>query len=136
MHKFAKLPKIMELEARASAIPGQLLVAQWRFLQYLRVSFLFQIPAVQLALSFFQRDKNMATQIPPPPQYDSPGDEPLAIPARLTLEQPFQLDRGLVKRLRRREVNAKEAFTIRDASGAYYRSSLKECDEQHGLALP
>jgi len=62
---------------------------------------------------------------PPPPvsaaptQYESPGDDPLAIPSRLTLEKPFRLDRGLIKRLKHREVNAKEAFTIRDASGVY-----------------
>jgi 16S rRNA (uracil1498-N3)-methyltransferase len=38
--------------------------------------------------------------------------------------------------LRRREVNAKEAFTIRDASGVYFRVSLKECDARGGVALP
>lgn len=69
-------------------------------------------------------------------QYAASGDEPLAIPSRLTLDQPFQLDRGLMKRLRLREVNTKEAFTIRDASGTYFRASLKESTDRGGLALP
>src|SRR6266850_3093006 len=69
-------------------------------------------------------------------QYEAPGDEPLAVASRLTLEKPFRLDRDLVQRLRRRKVNAKEAFTIGDASGVYFRASLKECDERGGVALP
>jgi 16S rRNA (uracil1498-N3)-methyltransferase len=69
-------------------------------------------------------------------RYDAPGDEPLAVALRLTLQKPFRLDRRLVRRLRHREVNAKEAFTIRDASGAYFRASLKECDTHGGVALP
>src|SRR5258705_1709057 len=77
---------------------------------------------------------------PPSPgaaaRYEAAGDEPLALSSRLTLQEPFRLDRGLVKRLRRREVNAKEAFTIRDASGVYFRASLKECDDRGGVALP
>jgi len=35
-----------------------------------------------------------------------------------------------------REVNATEAFTVRDASGDYFRASLKEYDAKGGLALP
>ncbi len=42
----------------------------------------------------------------------------------------------MVKRLKLREVNAKEAFTIRDGSAAWFRASLKECDADGGLALP
>jgi 16S rRNA (uracil1498-N3)-methyltransferase len=68
--------------------------------------------------------------------YAAPGDEPLAIPMRLALEQPFHLDRGLMKRLRLREINAKEAFTIRDGSGTYFRASLKESTDRGGVALP
>ncbi|HZN65244.1 MAG TPA: hypothetical protein VFB66_08060, partial [Tepidisphaeraceae bacterium] len=55
--------------------------------------------------------------------------------ATLTLDQPFRFDRGLAKRLRMREVNAKEAFTLRDASGVYFRASLKEYDAKGGLAV-
>src|SRR2546421_12996348 len=73
---------------------------------------------------------------PGPMNIDAPADEPLALTSRLTLETPFRLDRGLIKRLRRREVNATEAFTIRDSTGAYFRASLKEYDERSGLALP
>lgn len=69
-------------------------------------------------------------------RYDSPGDEPLAIASRLTLQQPFRIDRVLVKRLKHREVNAKEAFTIRDASGGWFRASFKECTADGGWALP
>ena len=67
--------------------------------------------------------------------YDAPGDEPLAVATPLTLDQPFRFDRGLAKRLLRREVNAKEAFTIRDGSGAYFRASVKEYDPKGGLAV-
>jgi 16S rRNA (uracil1498-N3)-methyltransferase len=77
---------------------------------------------------------------PPPPasigRYDAPGDEPLAIASRLTLQEPFRIDRPLARRLEKREVNTKEAFTIRDASDRYFRASLKELDADGGLALP
>src|SRR5205814_246803 len=66
----------------------------------------------------------------------APGDEPLATPAALTLDEPFRFDRGLAKRLRMREVNATEAFTVRDASGGYFRASLKEYDAKGGRAVP
>ena len=69
-------------------------------------------------------------------RYDAPGDEPLAIASRVTLQEPFRIDRALVKRLERREVNPKEAFTIRDESGGYFRASLKESNADGGLALP
>jgi len=69
-------------------------------------------------------------------RYDAPGDEPLAIASRLTLQEPFRLDRALVKRLRLREVNTKEAFTIRDGSGTWFRAAFKESDSDGGLALP
>src|SRR5215210_1823486 len=49
---------------------------------------------------------------PPAGRSAAPGDEPLAIPATLTLGEPFRFDRGLAKRLRMREVNATEAFTL------------------------
>jgi 16S rRNA (uracil1498-N3)-methyltransferase len=68
-------------------------------------------------------------------RYSAPGDEPLAVAAPLTLDQPFRFDRGLAKRLRMREVNASEAFTLRDASGTYCRASVKEYDARGGLAV-
>lgn len=71
----------------------------------------------------------------PTSQYTAAGDEPLAVPGILALDEPFRFDRGLAKRLRMREVNAKEAFTLRDGSGAYFRASLKEYDAKGGTAV-
>jgi 16S rRNA (uracil1498-N3)-methyltransferase len=68
-------------------------------------------------------------------RYSAAGDEALAVAANLALDQPFRFDRGLAKRLRMREVNAKEAFTLRDATGAWFRASLKEYDTKGGLAV-
>ena len=68
-------------------------------------------------------------------RYDAPGDEPLAVSAPLALDEPFRFDRGFAKRLRMREVNATEAFTLRDASGAWLRASLKEYDAKGGWAV-
>jgi 16S rRNA (uracil1498-N3)-methyltransferase len=68
-------------------------------------------------------------------RYGAPGDEPLSVPAALALDEPFRFDRGLAKRLRMRAVNATEAFTVRDASGAYYRTSLQAYDARGGSAI-
>jgi len=68
-------------------------------------------------------------------QYAAAGDEPLAVPGILSIDEPFRFDRGLAKRLRMREVNAKEAFTLRDGSGVYFRASLKEYDSKGGTAV-
>ena len=67
--------------------------------------------------------------------YAAAGDEPLAVPATLKINEPFRFDRGLAKRLRMREMNAKEAFTLCDGSGAWFRASLKEYDGRGGLAV-
>jgi 16S rRNA (uracil1498-N3)-methyltransferase len=75
-------------------------------------------------------------QAPASGRYAAPGDEPMAIAATLALDEPFRFDRGLAKRLRMREVNASEAFTLRDATGAYFRASLKEYDKKGGRAVP
>ncbi len=69
-------------------------------------------------------------------RYDAPGDEPIATDRRLTLQEPFPIEREWVKRLERRDVNVKEAFTIRDGSGGYYRVSVKELHSAGGLAVP
>jgi len=86
------------------------------------------------------RSRGGAPQTSPPQglvsaHYAAPGDEPLSYPATLTLNEPFRFDRGLAKRLRMREVNASEAFTLRDASGTYFRASVKEYDAKGGLAI-
>jgi 16S rRNA (uracil1498-N3)-methyltransferase len=69
-------------------------------------------------------------------RYDAAGDEVMGIAARITLQEPFRIERALVKRLERREVNVKEAFTVRDESGGYFRASLKELNAEGGWALP
>ena len=53
----------------------------------------------------------------------------------LKLGTPFAFDRSLARRLIRREVNAKEAFTVKDASGVFYRASVKELAEYGGSAV-
>jgi 16S rRNA (uracil1498-N3)-methyltransferase len=63
------------------------------------------------------------------------GDEALAVATPLVLDEPFRFDRGLAKRLRMREINATEAFTLRDASGAYFRASVKAYDDRGGTAV-
>ena len=74
-------------------------------------------------------------QAPAGGRCDAPGDEPLAVPAALALGTPFRFDRGLAKRLRVREVNATEAFSLRDGSGTYFRASVKEYDAKGGWAV-
>ena len=69
-------------------------------------------------------------------RYAAAGDPPLAIEARLTLQEPFRLGRDLARRLERRGVNAKEAFTIRDGSGDFVRASLRELTVDGGSAIP
>src|SRR5580704_1573201 len=68
-------------------------------------------------------------------RYGAPGDEPMAVDVRLKLNQPFKIERSLVKRLKQREINVKEAFTLRDLSGAYFRASLKELHGGGGRAV-
>jgi 16S rRNA (uracil1498-N3)-methyltransferase len=85
------------------------------------------------------RDKGPDPRPQPPVstgRYDAPGDEPIAIEPRLTLQEPFRIERALVKRLEHRDINPKEAFTIRDGSASYFRASLKELSANGGWALP
>lgn len=69
-------------------------------------------------------------------RYAAKGDPALQIASHLTLQEPFTLERPLVERLALRGINVKEAFTIRDASGDYFRASLKELRREQGMALP
>jgi len=82
----------------------------------------------------------VTARLPPSPAerrpYDAPGDEPLAVADPITLQQPFRFDRGLAKRMRMREINASEAFTLRDATGSYFRASCRDYDAKGGVALP
>lgn len=77
---------------------------------------------------------------PPQPQntsgrQDAEGDAPLEQPS-LALNTPFRFDAAFGARLRRREVNPKEAFTLRDGAGVFYRASLKELGAVGGEAVP
>ncbi len=78
---------------------------------------------------------------PPPPRaakpsgrYDAPGDPALEAPG-VSLNATFSFDAAFAARLARREVNEKEAFTVRDAAGAWYRASLKELSAAGGSAI-
>src|SRR5579859_3305837 len=66
---------------------------------------------------------------------DAPGDGALEW-AALALGEPFRFDAALARRLLRREVNPKEAFTVRDAAGVFFRASLAELGEDGGTAVP
>lgn len=72
----------------------------------------------------------------PTGRYDAEGDEPIVIESRLTLQEPFRIEPAWIKRLGRRDINPKEAFTIRDVSGTYFRVSLKDLNADGGLAVP
>ncbi|MBI5201157.1 MAG: hypothetical protein HY925_06195, partial [Elusimicrobia bacterium] len=77
---------------------------------------------------------------PPPPaskpagRYDAAGDSALEA-SGVALDQVFTFDAAFAARLTRRDVNVKEAFTVRDASGAWFRASLKELGPSGGSAL-
>ncbi len=65
----------------------------------------------------------------------APGDPPLQHEA-LELGVPFSFDAAFGRRLKRRDVHPREAFTVRDPSGTYYRASLKELTPEGGTAVP
>src|SRR5947209_2203415 len=79
--------------------------------------------------------KQEAPRGKPQGRYDAPPDPALVFPS-LKLNEPFQFDGGFARRLFRREVNPKEAFTVRDAGGVFYRASLKEIGADGGNAVP
>jgi 16S rRNA (uracil1498-N3)-methyltransferase len=68
--------------------------------------------------------------------YSAAGDPPLRTTAVISLQEPLILDRTIARGLKRREINVKEAFTIADSSGAFFRASLKELGPHSGVALP
>jgi 16S rRNA (uracil1498-N3)-methyltransferase len=82
------------------------------------------------------RGFDAAPRAPRPPmgRFDAAGDPPLEFPT-LQLGTPFAFDAALARRLARREVNEKEAFTVRDASGIFFRASLKELRADGGTAV-
>lgn len=68
-------------------------------------------------------------------RYDAAADGPLEFPS-LALDTPFTFDGVMAARLARREVNPKEAFTVRDAAGVFFRAGLKELGDHGGTAVP
>ncbi len=67
--------------------------------------------------------------------YSAAPDGALEFPS-LELGVPFKFDGSMAQRLIRREVNPKEAFTLKDASGVFFRASVKELKNAGGLAVP
>ncbi len=65
----------------------------------------------------------------------APGDEPITIPCQVSLQELFQFDKDVARRLVSRGINPKEAFTLRDLSGCYFRASLKDLHAGGGAAL-
>lgn len=72
---------------------------------------------------------------PPQGRYDAAADGSLEFPT-LVLGTPFPIDRELARRLIRREVNEREAFTLRDAAGVFFRASVKKLTPDGGTAVP
>lgn len=59
---------------------------------------------------------------------------PIRFPAALAVGQAIQLDPGVMEALRFRQVNVKEAFTLQDSEGAFFRASLRGADAEGGEA--
>lgn len=68
-------------------------------------------------------------------RYDAPADAALELP-ELVLGKAVPFGAALARRLIRREVNAREAFTAKDSAGVFYRSSVKELSPEGGVAVP
>lgn len=70
----------------------------------------------------------------PAGRYNAAADGPLEFPV-LELGATFHFDEEMARRLLRREVNPKEAFTVKDSTGVYFRASLKELRVNGGIAV-
>jgi len=64
-----------------------------------------------------------------------PLDAPLRHPSKLSEGEQIALDGPHVSALRRREIKEKEAFTIVDREGDFFRASLKVMKKNRGEAL-
>jgi 16S rRNA (uracil1498-N3)-methyltransferase len=60
---------------------------------------------------------------------------PIRFPAPLRVDERIRLNRVMVRALRFREVNPKEAFTLQDTAGRFFRASLLDAGPQAGEAL-
>jgi 16S rRNA (uracil1498-N3)-methyltransferase len=65
----------------------------------------------------------------------APEFHPITYPATLAIDQTVELRGVAVRGLRLRQVNAKEAFTMRDADGNYFRAALRVIDGDVAEAL-
>lgn len=59
----------------------------------------------------------------------------IRVPTALNEGAQIKLDAGILRSIDAREVNVSEAFTVMDASGAFFRASLQERDDKSGRAL-
>ncbi len=79
--------------------------------------------------------------MPPLPKAGAPWRElpadhqPIRVPWRLHLNRAAQLDAEAARKLRARDVNVKEAFTLEDGEGKWFRASLKSLGDRGGEAL-
>lgn len=64
-----------------------------------------------------------------------PPHAPLSYASVLSAGESFTLDAGLLRSLRFREINVREAFTIVDAAGTFFRASLQAASDTTGSAL-
>jgi 16S rRNA (uracil1498-N3)-methyltransferase len=60
---------------------------------------------------------------------------PIRVPAVLAAGQPIQLGPEVVEALQFRQVNVKEAFTLQDAAGTFFRASLRAAEPEGGEAF-
>ena len=67
---------------------------------------------------------------------DAAGDPSLGLELPLELQKTFAFDAAFAGRLLRRQLNPKEAFTLHDGSGAWFRATIKTLDPAGGVALP
>ncbi len=65
----------------------------------------------------------------------APPNAPLVHASRLVEGETFTFDETCAKGLRFREINVKEAFTIVDAEGAFFRASLRRLEAKGGDAV-
>lgn len=60
---------------------------------------------------------------------------PIRVDTRAILDEPITLGAAQMKQILFREINVKEAFTLVDADGGYFRASLKEATAESGRAI-
>lgn len=65
----------------------------------------------------------------------APPYAPLTHPTPLAKDATFSFDAAFAASLRFREINPREAFTLVDAAGAFFRASLKSLSNDGGEAL-